>query len=1045
MAVNSVPYTSLNPLALNSNGNNDPQLSIGVSAPPGKTMTPAEILRAAVSSALGTKDKAQIEEFIKQNNLTPPKEIPAKRENGQIIYEYPVDGKFYTAADEFKNRMPPETPVINQPKYDRNTANVRNGIDRSTANRQNLDGKLASVKTSGANRNQTAGQTVFDGELQIPKQVTESQARAIRQYNADIWQRTREGLDGKTMRIPLSLADLTEIKNNIKDGDARLEVMTKGLQKLGYSDEAIKNVLAQENLSTDGTSGIHILSGETSDAKADVNRWLDGTIAEWKDRGSINNINNNRNVTWSNLGLDAGLRKKVFIEDLRLKGGDGSVTLYNQKLELQNKINQISADYTKKLDKAQNLLETSILVNNRDDQIKSAIDESYAKLNLDLRGNQTNGQQTANQTADTIEKVIRIGLETNPTTMFLPESMKNRIVNAGIGLTNGVTYLASAVKGANDFVADQAIDAINYGLKQIPNERIQKFAAEFEKSNTELRENRADWWRSITDLKTANLSRLDAALDNKIQIGLPLNALDIPSFERSVGKILPQAAIQGGIAVATAGASIGAQIALTAAVNGGMTFGATYATTNDGWKAGKEAAITAAQTAVIPITSKIPGMGGEAINLTSTYIFGKMSGQNDVEILDQILTQGLLSAANKFGGKFGELTKSQKETVRQQAWQTYKTIAGEVNKAVDTQYQAAKSKFNLQTAEADYKLAKIELSKTATAVVSPILGVGAGAGGISPVRLSKALVDVGKYHLLNGANNFKEFSARVIGDVGEAARGKLKSLYEQTVGTKEAAADKTFQAAKAKNWNDVETNWLNKDVKDGVPEGYYQRGDEIVRKTDNSENYVKLKVEDGKIALADAKTNNRISDSYAMTKNFDADLEARWTQKLRQRGVPEAEVKTQATKITDEIKGLINRHHMIADNVVQNTDLGKRALKAGYKPKLDEVNNLIGMPNTEAAKQRLIQFGEITPNTPQHRGPHPLFDKKVTDILNKAQKKLESDFGKPIDQIPDKIILEKMKEVEKQVREMIKKGDVDTKNDKLSFYESPQRRLEIRV
>ncbi len=580
------------------------------------------------------------------------------------------------------------------------------------------------------------------------------------------------------MRIPLSLADLTEIKNNIKDGDARLEVMTKGLQKLGYSDEAIKNVLAQENLSTDGTSGIHILSGETSDAKADVNRWLDGTIAEWKDRGSINNINNNRNVTWSNLGLDAGLRKKVFIEDLRLKGGGDSVTLYNQKLELQNKIDKISADYDKKLDKAQNLLETSILVNNRDDQIKSAIDESYAKLNLDLRGNQTNGQQTANQTADTIEKVIRIGLETDPTTSFLSESMKNRIVNAGIGLTNGVTYLASAVKGANDFVADQAIDAINYGLKQVPNERIQKFAAEFEKSTTELRENRADWWRSITDLKTANLSRLDAALDNKIQRGLPLNALDIPSFERSVGKILPQAAIQGGIAVATAGASIGAQIALTAAVNGGMSFGATYATTNDGWKAGKEAAITAAQTAVIPLTSKIPGIGSEVLDLTTGYVVGKMRGQNDVEILDQMLTQGLLGAAFKTGRKFADLTV----TERQQAWQRFRQIGYEVSKAVDANYALAKNvaqniKNGLKVSDAQVLEARQTIRRfTIQQEKAPNLYTGA----LEP-KLIKAHADLALAKIQSGITKFSDFSTQMLKDAGVKVKPQLKYLYESYI------------------------------------------------------------------------------------------------------------------------------------------------------------------------------------------------------------------------------------------------------------------------
>ncbi len=799
MAVTFNSNTSVGSLL--SGSSDDDQLSIGVISPNGKPLTPGEVLRQAVMSALGTKDKAQVEEFIKQNNLTPPKEIPTTRQSGQTVYNYPVDEKFYAAAEEFKQKMPPPVtvPRLKQPKYDRNNANVVNGIDRSQIYKQNLNGKLP-PKTSGSKQTQTNGQIVFDGQLQVPKQVTENQARAIRRYNADVWQRTREGLDGKSMKIPLSIADLQEIKANTKDGDARLEVMIKGLQSLGYSDQAIKNVLESEKLSTDAASDIHLIGGK--DAKTDVNKWLDDTIREWTDRSSINNINNNRNVTWSNVSLDAGLRKKVFIEDLRLRGGDDSVTLYNQKLELQTKIDKISAEYDKKLDKAQNLLETSILVNNRDDQIKSAIDESYAKLNLDLRGDQTNGQQTANQTADTIEKVIRIGLETNPTTKFLPESVKNRIVNAGIGLTNGATYLASAVKGGNDFVKDQAIDALNYGLKQIPNERIQKFAAEFEKSNAALRENRAEWWRSMTDLKTANLSRLDAALDNKIQRNLPLNALDIPSFERSLGKILPQAAIQSGIAVATGGASIGAQIALTAAVNGGMTFGATYATTNDGWKAGKEAAITAAQTAVIPLTSKIPGIGSEVLDLTTGYIVGKMRGQNDVEILDQMLTQGLLGAAFKTGKKFADLTV----TERQQAWQRFRQIGYEVSKAVDANYAAAKSKFEIIKASAVEKFA---VSDTQAEVARSVIRQNIknpplyGSLYMLPIepKVAKAYVTLARKTLQNGAVNFKDFAGRMTNELGAQVKPYLPELFAGNTDKKTAISNskeiKVFQTNEA--------------------------------------------------------------------------------------------------------------------------------------------------------------------------------------------------------------------------------------------------------
>jgi hypothetical protein len=65
-----------------------------------------------------------------------------------------------------------------------------------------------------------------------------------------------------------------------------------------------------------------------------------------------------------------------------------------------------------------------------------------------------------------------------------------------------------------------------------------------------------------------------------------------------------------------------------------------------------------------------------------------MRGANDVEILDAMLTQGLLGAGFKTGKKFADLTVQEKQL----AWQRFKTVAGEVNKAVDAQYEIAKFK-----------------------------------------------------------------------------------------------------------------------------------------------------------------------------------------------------------------------------------------------------------------------------------------------------------------------------------------------------------------
>jgi hypothetical protein len=199
-------------------------------------------------------------------------------------------------------------------------------------------------------------------------------------------------------------------------------------------------------------------------------------------------------------------------------------------------------------------------------------------------------------------------------------------------------------------------------------------------------------WQAYTNLQTSNLSRLDTALEEKVKRNLPIGGMDIPSLERSIGSALPQATIQGGIAVATGGASIPIQMAVTASVNGGMAFGATYSQTNDTWKAGEEAIWTAGQTAMIPISSKLPGVANTSFDLATGYVVGKMRGQSDAQILDSMLTQGILGAGFKAGTKFSELSPAMK----QKAMDIYKTVAKESQKAVDGIYNQAKAKFNAQ-------------------------------------------------------------------------------------------------------------------------------------------------------------------------------------------------------------------------------------------------------------------------------------------------------------------------------------------------------------
>lgn len=101
MAINSILQFSA---VANSSAGGDEKSFIGVAAPAGKTLAPGEVLRMAVMTALGTSDRAQADEFIRENNLTAPKDIAVFRQGNQVIYQYPADAKFFIAAEEFKQK-----------------------------------------------------------------------------------------------------------------------------------------------------------------------------------------------------------------------------------------------------------------------------------------------------------------------------------------------------------------------------------------------------------------------------------------------------------------------------------------------------------------------------------------------------------------------------------------------------------------------------------------------------------------------------------------------------------------------------------------------------------------------------------------------------------------------------------------------------------------------------------------------------------------------------------------------------------------------------
>ena len=171
-------------------------------------------------------------------------------------------------------------------------------------------------------------------------------------------------------------------------------------------------------------------------------------------------------------------------------------------------------------------------------------------------------------------------------------------------------------------------------------------------------------------------------------------------------------------------------------------------------------------------------------------------------------------------------------------------------------------------------------------------------------------------------------------------------------------------------------------------------------------------LKDGKIAL---RETDRLSKPAVMNKNFEEAVRADLKRKnpLLTNLQIEALIKAE--------KNRVQIHHLIPDEVVQTTELGKAAQKAGYN--LDEGNNLKGMPRTEG--DRINEFDT------EHRGSHPKYSGLVTEEMNKTAKKIRDKYNlKSLENLPkdqekmiQKEIRLEMKRIEKQFRRKIERND----------------------
>jgi hypothetical protein len=115
-------------------------------------------------------------------------------------------------------------------------------------------------------------------------------------------------------------------------------------------------------------------------------------------------------------------------------------------------------------------------------------------------------------------------------------------------------------------------------------------------------------------------------------------------------------------------------------------------------------------------------------------------------------------------------------------------------------------------------------------------------------------------------------------------------------------------------------------------------------------------------------------------------------------------------------------HHVIPDELVRTTELGRAAQKAGYN--LDRSENLTGLAKSEKAK--------ISPDEIGHWTNHPKYTKAVREKMDDAVKELNAEYGS-LEKAPKDAVLQKMKNIENEFRKLIESKGATTKNGRLAM------------
>jgi hypothetical protein len=154
-------------------------------------------------------------------------------------------------------------------------------------------------------------------------------------------------------------------------------------------------------------------------------------------------------------------------------------------------------------------------------------------------------------------------------------------------------------------------------------------------------------------------------------------------------------------------------------------------------------------------------------------------------------------------------------------------------------------------------------------------------------------------------------------------------------------------------------------------------------------------------------TTGRMSNGATMRTNYEAAL----TEKLKLANPTWTKERVSAAVKTEMERTQI--HHVIPDQVIRNTELGRAAQKAGYD--LDRAENLMALPNKRTFDPAKDAVG--------HWSKHENYSKAVKLEMEKTAKDLKSKYH-TLENVPKEVLQREMKRIETEFRQKLEIGDV---------------------